>query len=246
MEAFETLRSSLTYFNVDRPLSTLVVASAAQQDGKTTVAVNLAVAFARDGRDVILLDGDLRFPQVASRLGREVTAGLDTVLVGESSLEEALIDVDAGGGRLRILPGAGGAPNPAVLLGSQRMRTLLAELEEISDIIVIDSPAILAVSDAMPLINAAAGTILVARVDKTQKEAVERMAQLASSAGGVVLGSVATGGRGGGVYGYYGYYRDGNNGHAQKPKPPVGTGLRDGVNGSENGSKVGVNPPPGS
>ena len=114
--------ASLTYFNVDRPLSTLVVASAAQQDGKTTVAVNLAIAYALDEKDVILVDADLRRPQIASRLGKEAKVGLDAVLVGESTVDEALVEVDAGAGRLRILPGAIPPPNPAVLLGSNRMR----------------------------------------------------------------------------------------------------------------------------
>ena len=105
-ESFQTLRASLTYFNVDRSLSTLVVASPIQQDGKTTVAVNLALAYALDERDVVLVDGDMRRPQVATRLGKEVSVGLDAVLVGEKTLDEVLVDVDVGAGRLRILPGA--------------------------------------------------------------------------------------------------------------------------------------------
>ena len=188
-EAFQTLRASLTYFNIDHPLSTLVVSSAAQQDGKTTVAINLAIAYALDERDVILVDADLRRPQIASRLGKDVSVGLDAVLVGERTLEEALVDVDAGAGRLRILPGTTPPPNPAVLLGSQRMRSLLAELAEQSDIVVIDTPALLAVSDAIPLINQAAGSILVAKLNRTTKDAVQRTSQVISASGGTLLGT---------------------------------------------------------
>ncbi len=238
LEAFETLRASLTYFNVDRPLSSLVVGSAAQQDGKTTVAINLAIAYARDGRNVILVDGDLRVPQVAKRLGKEVSFGLDSVLVGERALGESLVDVDAGGGgRLRILPGANPPPNPAVLLGSMRMRSLLAELTEMSDIVVIDSPALLAVSDAIPLINEAAGTILVARLNRTPKEALRRMSQLVGKAGGSVLGCVATGAQKSGAYGYYGPYdnhdrdKDGQN---EEKEALAGSGSG---NGSRNGRR---------
>jgi succinoglycan biosynthesis transport protein ExoP len=205
-EAFQTLRASLTYFNVDRSLSSLVVASPIQQDGKTTVAVNLAVAYALDERDVVLIDGDLRRPQVANRLGREVEVGLDSVLVGRKTLHEALIEIDVGAGRLRILPGATPPPNPAVLLGSQRMKSLIAELTQQVDMVIVDTPGLLAVSDAIPLFNQVAGSILVARLGKTPKDAVRRASQVIASAGGTVLGSVATGAHGGGVYGYYGYY----------------------------------------
>jgi capsular exopolysaccharide synthesis family protein len=204
-ESFQTLRASLTYFNVDRSLSSLVVTSPIQQDGKTTVAVNLALAYALDERDVVLVDGDLRRPQVAARLGKEASVGLDAVLVGEKTLEEAFVYVDAGAGRLRIIPG-GTPPNPAVLLGSQRMRSLLAELSEQVDMVVIDTPGLLAVSDAIPLFNQASGSVIVARLNQTPKDAVQRAKQVIESSGGTVLGSVVTGAHAGGIYGYYGYY----------------------------------------
>jgi len=204
-EAFETLRASLTYFNVDRTLSSLVVASPIPQDGKTTVAINLAIAYALDERDVILIDGDMRRPQVAARLGKEVSAGLDSVLVGDKTLDETLSYVDVGAGRLRILPGAAPPPNPAVLLGSQRMRMLLAELSEQVDMVVVDTPGLLACSDAIPLFSQVSGSVLVARLDRTPQDVVRRTKQVIASAGGTVLGSVATGARNGGIYGYYNY-----------------------------------------
>jgi capsular exopolysaccharide synthesis family protein len=205
-EAFQTLRASLTYFNVDRSLSTLVVTSPVQKDGKTTVAVNLALACALDERDVVLVDADLRRPQVAGRLGKDASVGLEAVLVGERALHEALVDIDAGGGRLRILPAVTPPPNPAVLLGSERMRSLLAELVEQSDIVVIDTPGLLAVSDAIPLINQAAGSLVVARLNHTTKDALRRVSQVIEAAGGTALGGVVTGAHAGGLYGHYGYY----------------------------------------
>jgi capsular exopolysaccharide synthesis family protein len=216
-ESFQTLRASLTYFNVDRELSSLVVASPIQQDGKTTVAVNMALAYALDERDVVLIDGDLRRPQVGARLGKEVSIGLDAVLVGERTLDEALINIDVGAGRLRILPGAIPPPNPAVLLGSKRMRSLIAELAERVDLVIIDTPGLLAVSDAIPLFNQVDGSVIVSRLGQTPKEALQRAKQVIKSAGGTVLGSVATGAHAGGIYGYYGYYgyygkEDGHNG----------------------------------
>jgi capsular exopolysaccharide synthesis family protein len=217
-EAFETLRSSLTYFNVDRTLSSLVIASPIPQDGKTTVAINLAIAYALDERDVILIDGDMRRPQVAARLGKEVSVGLESVLVGESKLDDALSYVDVGAGRLRILPGAVPPPNPAVLLGSQRMRMLLAELSEQVDIVIVDTPGLLACSDAIPLFSQVSGSVIVARMNRTPQDVLRRTKQVITSAGGSVLGSVVTGARTGGIYGYYSYYGyydggpDGTNG----------------------------------
>jgi capsular exopolysaccharide synthesis family protein len=237
-EAFQTLRANLTYFNIDRPLSTLVVASPGQQDGKTTVAINLAIAYALDGSDVILVDADLRRPQIAPRLGKEVGVGLDALLVGERTLEEVLVDVDAGPGarRLRILPGATPPPNPAALLGSQRMRSLLDELAGQADIVLIDSPALLAVSDALPLINQAAGTVLVARLNQTTKDAVERTNQVITAAGGTVLGTVATGAQAGGLYGYYGYgYYNTDDDRGDKAQSSNGVGPQ--PHGSEQGAE---------
>jgi tyrosine-protein kinase len=205
-ESFQRLRAGLTYFNVDRSLSTLVVASPVQQDGKTTVAINLAIAYALDERDVILVDGDLRRPQIATRLGKETSVGIESVLVGEATLEQALVYVETGAGRLRILPGATQAPNPAVLLGSQRMRMLLAELSEQVDMVIVDTPGLLAVSDSIPLFSQVAGTVVVSRLGRTPKDALHRAKQVIDSAGGTVLGSVVTGARSGGLYGYYGYY----------------------------------------
>jgi capsular exopolysaccharide synthesis family protein len=229
-ESFQTLRASLTYFNVDRSLSTLVVASPVQQDGKTTVAVNLALAYALDERDVVLIDGDLRRPQVATRLGKEVSVGLDSVLVGEKTLDEVLVDVDVGAGRLRILPGAKPPPNPAVLLGSQRMRSLLAELSERVDMVIIDTPGLLAVSDSIPLFNQVVGSVIVSRLDRTPKDALRRAKQVIESAGGTVLGGVATGAQAGGIYGYYGYYGyyGAENGH-DGPTASNGTGRLRGL-----------------
>jgi capsular exopolysaccharide synthesis family protein len=225
-ESFQTLRASLTYFNVDRELSSLVVASPIQQDGKTTVAVNMALAYALDERDVVLIDGDLRRPQVASRLSKEVNVGLDSVLVGEKTLDEVLVNIDVGAGRLRILPGATPPPNPAVLLGSKRMRSLLAELAERVDLVVIDTPGLLAVSDAIPLFNQVDGSVLVSRLGRTPKDAIQRANQVIKSAGGTVLGSVATGAHAGGIYGYYGYY--GNYGSYGGENGYDGTGSRNG------------------
>src|SRR5262249_36928781 len=100
-EAFQTLRAGLTYFNIDRTVSTVLVASPARGDGKTRVAANRSRALAEDGKNVIAVDCDLRRPQLARRLGvgDQVNFGLDSVLIDRRDIDEALVDVEIEGGR---------------------------------------------------------------------------------------------------------------------------------------------------
>ena len=197
-EAFHMLRGALTYFNVDRRLSSVVITSAGQQDGKTTVTTQLALAVARAGKRVILVDADLRHPQVCVRLGIESPAsGLGAVLIGDATLGEVLVeypmDEEVGGGRLLILPGGRPPPNPSELLSSKNMRDLLARLEDQSDLVLVDTAAALAVSDALPLLPAASGVVLVARMERSTRDNVRRLQRVIVKASGDPLGVVATG-----------------------------------------------------
>jgi capsular exopolysaccharide synthesis family protein len=200
---FQTLRDSLTYFNVDQRLSSLLVISPLQGDGKTSVATNLAVAFARAGKQVILVDADLRSPQVAARMGTPLMPGLSEVISGNSEIEEALTEIEPFGSYLRVLPGGSIPPNPSEMLGSARMSTIVAELSEMSDLVMIDTAPVLVVSDAFPLFEQVAGIVGVSRLEHTPREAITRAIDVASSAGGRVLGMVATGAKqAGDGYGY--------------------------------------------
>jgi tyrosine-protein kinase len=207
-EAFRTLAASLLYFNVDRPMQTVMVASPTKGDGKTTVATHLAIALARDGQNVILVDCDLRRPQVGIRLGIEPAAGVAMVLTNQAQLEQSLTEVDVGDGRLRVLPGGAPPPNPARLLSSARMGSLLGELAEQADIVILDTPPLLNVSDAIPLLERVSGSIVVARIGYTGREAVRRLKQVIETAGGTLLGGVATGAATAGLYGYGSDYYD--------------------------------------
>jgi capsular exopolysaccharide synthesis family protein len=204
---FQTLRDSLTYFNVDQRLASLLVISPLKGDGKTSVATNLAVAFARAGKRVVLVDADLRSPQVGVRMGAPLSPGLSEVISGSCTIEDALTDIEPFGEDLRVLPGGSVPPNPSEMLGSARMSSILAELSEVCDLVLIDSAPVLVVSDAFPLVDQVAGVVCVARLEQTPREAITRAVDVASTAGGRVLGMVATGGRlGPEAYGYgYGY-----------------------------------------
>lgn len=205
--AFQALRDGLTYFNVDDPLTTIAVVSPLKGEGKTTVATNLAVSYARANKRVILVDGDLRKPQVARRLGIEEEPGLTGVLLGVE-VERGLREVAPFGAGLRVLPAGPKPPNPSELIGSKRMSALLGELTELADVVVIDTTPLVVVSDAFPLLQQVSGTVGIARLGQTPRDAVKRMVEITKSAGGRVLGMVATGAKGGTLrdYGYgYGY-----------------------------------------
>ncbi|HEV3229404.1 MAG TPA: CpsD/CapB family tyrosine-protein kinase [Solirubrobacteraceae bacterium] len=228
-EAFQTLRAALMYFNIDRVVSSVLVTSPARDDGKTTVAINLARALARGGKNVVLVDADLRKPQIAERLELRTSGGMGNVLVGEATLEEVLaeVEVPVGDGRLRVMPSSTAPPNPSELLNSRRMRELLQRLEQMSDIVVIDTSPMLAVSDAIPLLDQVSGVLLLGRVNVTRRDAFRRLLTTVQAARGVTLGVVATGVRDSGVGGYYHDYPS-SNGRASSVNGarPVGVGSR--------------------
>jgi len=171
------------------------------------VATNLARAMARAGKDVILVDADLRRPQVAWRFHVPGSTGLGSVLVGETGLQQAFVEPEADtlAGRLRVLPAGPPPPNPSELLASQRMTRLVDKLMGVCDLVIIDSTPLLTVSDSLPLVEVVSGTVLVARVNETSKEAVKRLQTLIANAGGTLLGTVATGTAASALYGGYGY-----------------------------------------
>jgi polysaccharide biosynthesis transport protein len=225
-EAFQTLRNTLTYFNAEIPLRSLIVASSLKGEGKTTVAANLAKAYAAFGKRVIVIDTDLRKPDLAERLGFDDATGLSDVLAGNVSVHEAMRDVPPFGRGLRLLPAGPIPPNPSAMVGSLRMSSLLDELSADADIVILDSTPLLMVSDAFPLLDKVSGIVALARLDKTPRDAVRRMAQITQSAGGRVLGLVATDAKrealGGYGYGYgYGY---GNGADRKKERKKSGEG----------------------
>jgi succinoglycan biosynthesis transport protein ExoP len=207
-EAFVTLRAALTYFNVDRRVGSVLITSPGKEDGKTTVAMRLAEAFARGGKSVILVDADLRRPAIARRFGILPSEGLAAVLVGELSLDKALVSqaaANGGSGGLLVLPAGPPPPNPSELLASTRMQELLSDLTKRADIVLIDSSPLLTVSDSMPLLPLVSGVILIARVNRTSRDAMARLRVVVRAAGGNALGVVTTAAATGGLYAAPGY-----------------------------------------
>jgi succinoglycan biosynthesis transport protein ExoP len=196
IEAFRNLRANLEFFNVDREIRSLVVTSGRKGEGKTMVALNLAHAYSLGGADVILVEADLRRPAISSRLGMAPANGLAATLVGKSSLDEVLYERKRAleeNGRMRIIPAGDLPPNPAELLRSQRMHRLLEELSTMCDLVIIDTSPLLAVSDALPLLDRVSGTLLVARVGLVQRDELLHVKKLLAAAQSVSVGIVATG-----------------------------------------------------
>jgi succinoglycan biosynthesis transport protein ExoP len=212
-EAFHLIRAHLRYFNVDRDVRTLLIASAAPGDGKTTIARHLAAAAARMSSRVLLLEGDLRRPTIARQMEIPSGPGVSDVLIGSVSLREATQTIDlespsgegAKGRTLDVLvAGATLPPNPGELLESHAMESLLAQAKLTYDLVVVDTPPLTAVSDAFPLLRKVDGVVIVGRVGRNRRDVAQRLHETLAGAGAPLLGVIANGfkARGSGSYGF--------------------------------------------
>jgi capsular exopolysaccharide synthesis family protein len=210
-EAFHLIRAHLRYFNVDRQLRTILVASAAPGDGKTTIARHLAAAAATMGSRVLLMEVDLRRPTLAQRLGVPSGPGLSDVLIGSLTLDEAVrsiaLDTRSGersdGRSLDVLvSGAVLPPNPGELVESHAMEALLRQAQAVYDLIVIDTPPLTAVSDAFPLLRKVDGVIIVGRVGRNRRDVAERLHETLQSVRAPLLGVIANGVKASGLDAY--------------------------------------------
>ena len=191
-EAYRTLRSSLLLSSVEEPPKLLVVTSAFPQEGKTTTTSNTAVALAQRGARVLLIDADMRRSSLYKKFGIEQKRGLSTVLLGgdpEEAITKPLADLP----NLEVLP-AGPVPDaPSELLASQRMRTLLRKWTQEYEHVVIDTPPMFPVTDAMVLATQADAVLLVVRSGVTRKKALLRMRDVLQRANANIAGVALNG-----------------------------------------------------
>ncbi len=177
VEQYRTLRARLESLAAQRPLRTLAIVSALPGEGKTTAAINLAlVSEMQLDRKVLLVDCDLRQPKVHRALGITPRAGLAEVLLGQAPLDQAIHEVTGPslqGRTLAVLPVHGMPPNPSELLASAKMRTLIEELVGRYDLVILDTPAALALPDAKTISEFTDGAILVVRADVTSEDDVQ-------------------------------------------------------------------------
>ena len=204
-EACRTLRTSLQFIAIDRPIRCLQVTSPASSEGKTTLVTNLAVSFAQGGQRVIILDCDLRRSQVHERLGVPNEQGFTSVLLDQCSLIDVITKVE-GEPFLAVVPAGPPPPNPSELLASRAALAIFASLREHCDILLIDSPPVLPVTDALVVARHVDATLLVARSKRSTRRQVARAHELLVQVGAPLIGTVLNGVKHGTGYGYgYGY-----------------------------------------
>ena len=187
-EAFRSLRTNLEFASVQKPIHTILVTSPGPAEGKTTVAVNLAAIFALSGKRVALLDADMRRPCVHRLLGMPNREGLSNLFrsqEGAHSVSRTKLELP----QLMVITSGSLPPNPAELLGSERMSTILAELQGLVDIIVIDTPPSL-VADAQILGGKVDAVLLVVQPGHTHAEAARASLELFQRSGARVIGTV--------------------------------------------------------
>jgi polysaccharide biosynthesis transport protein len=188
-EAYRTLGTSLQFLGTGRPNRVVAITSAVAGDGKTTAVANLAVSFARAGRRVIVLSADLRQPRIHEFFGLGNDAGLTSLLRGEAGLADILFTVP-GEPRLRVIPSGPIPPNPAEILSLDGMRQLCGLLRDNSDMVLIDCPPVLPVTDALLLSQMVDGVLLVVSVSTTTRTELDRACGMLDLVHGPVTGTV--------------------------------------------------------
>lgn len=179
-EAFRALRANLRYFSVDQQLKSILIVSPEEGDGKSTVARSLAMAMAEMGDHVVLVEADLRKGSAFRQVTGQPAPGLSNVLTG-TPLESVLVHIGvqapshSATRAMAVLPSGPIPPNPSELLESQRMRDVLAALHSQYEIVILDSPALGAVSDALAVVPEASEIVVVGGLGKTTRDAAREL-----------------------------------------------------------------------
>jgi capsular exopolysaccharide synthesis family protein len=210
-ESFRVLRTNMQYVEVDHDQKVFTITSSVPSEGKSTTAINLALTLALTNQRVALIECDLRRPLIASRLDIDGAVGTTSVLIGKVSLRQALQKVGDGG--LEVLACGPIPPNPSELLQSKAMETLLTQLRAEFDVVLLDAPPLLPVTDAALLAAETDGALVVVRHGKTTKDqlthALERLEAVDAKTLGLVFNMVPARRGGGGSYSYtYAYDYD--------------------------------------
>lgn len=217
-EAFRMLRTNVDFANLDRSAQTVMVTSAGEQEGKSTSVANLAVALARAGRSVLLVDLDLRRPVIAHFFGLTHRAGLTDVALGEAKLEDAIYRIPLTGptrsaskahpgveqatGLLEVLPAGPAPPDPGEFVGTAALAELLQKLRDRAEIVLIDAPPVLHVNDAMALSAKVDALIVVVRLKLVRRAMLEELARTLENTPTRKLGVILTGAESMPGYGY--------------------------------------------
>ncbi|MGG1364499.1 CpsD/CapB family tyrosine-protein kinase [Priestia megaterium] len=203
-EQYRTIRTNIQFSGADQEIKSLVLTSSGPAEGKSTTATNLATVYAQQGLKVLLIDADLRKPTAHYTFRLENHAGLTNVLTRQSTLGQAVQETEVRD--LYMLTSGPIPPNPSELLSSNQMEEILKEMKQQFDLVIFDTPPILAVADAQILANQVDASILVVSSGKTDKEAALKAKELLVNAKSKLLGVVLNNRKveSGNYYYYYG------------------------------------------
>lgn len=220
-EAYRTLRTAIQFIGLEHPARTLQITSAGPQEGKSTTLANLAVALARAGQEVVIVCCDLRRPRIHEFFGLENAAGFTSVLLGKVSLTGAIQKVPSQA-RVSLLASGPLPPNPSELLSSRRTVEVLDLLKAEYDMVLIDSPPVLPVTDALVISGLVDATVVVSVAGGTTRKEAARTVELLKQVDAPVIGSVLNGVAADSSYGYgydYQYYRQEQSSKGQRRRP---------------------------
>ncbi|MBT2678811.1 CpsD/CapB family tyrosine-protein kinase [Bacillus sp. ISL-35] len=187
-EQYRTIRTNIHFSSIDKEIHTLMVTSTGPGEGKSTTAANLAVTFAQQGKQTLIIDADMRKPTVHYTFNQTNTTGLTSVLTNQMPLIDAVKLTDVA--NLMVLPSGPIPPNPSELLSSRAMQQFIEEAVKNFSVVIFDTPPVLAVTDAQILANQCDGTILVVSSGKTENEQAIKAKELLTAAQGKLLGVV--------------------------------------------------------
>ena len=187
-EQYRTIRTNLQFAAIDDDLRSMIVTSSGPGEGKSVTTANLAVVYAQQGKKVLLVDADLRKPTVHYTFRLDNLRGLSNILVGEKTLEETANETDVD--NLDVISCGPIPPNPSELLASQKMKQFLSEALLTYDIVIFDTPPVLAVTDAQIMANIVDGSLLVIRSKMTEYEAAIKAKEALEPAQAKLLGTV--------------------------------------------------------
>lgn len=206
-EAFKTLRTNIQFSSIDDNIKTILVTSSSPSEGKSTTSANLALTFAQGGKKVLVMDCDLRKPTVHKKFRVSNKIGLSNFMVGEATLDNCIIKHSE---NMDILTSGNIPPNPAEILSSKKMKEFLKDMRNTYDVVLIDSPPVLAVTDAQVISTMVDGVILVVASGQCEKEACikakDLLTKVKANVIGAVISKMPTDKRKGYNYGYYYYY----------------------------------------
>lgn len=235
-EGYRTLRTNLQFSAVDNKLHTLLVTSPSPGEGKSMTSANLALVMAQSGLSVVLVDSDLRRPTLHKVFDLSNSVGLTSLLMQDGSEMNGSLQ-NTPEANLRLLASGPLPPNPSELLGSKRMRSLMERLRGMADIIILDSPPMLAVTDASILAREVDGVLLVLEANTTRRDMAVKAKEDLKKIGGRILGVALNKIGGRGSYYYHYHYYSSKEDREQKLQ---GSAIKSGWSSSgqeENGSR---------